>query len=292
MKIAALLFWGLLPPGLLPAIEISGTITSTLIINEDSWLVGNVTCRVTGGPCIRVAASNITIWLNGFSLTGQGDPPSGCFEGGPGNNPETGIDVTGQRRVEIFGPGAIDRHRGHGILLGNGTTRARLKDFTLSTNCNSGLQFGAAHDNDIEDLVSVRNGNRQANCGGICITNSNNNRIRGNVTAGNGYAVTNVTNFGIALLGTSRGNTIEHNTSVGNANGIFLQPGVVENVFFQNIIFGNPPLQILLSVEGFPGFDIRSLAPEGSNIFSDNLCTTYSGAGPAPCPNHTRTAGK
>ena len=143
------------------AAEISGTITSTMVLTDDSWLVGDVTCRVVGGPCIRVGASNITLWLNGFNLTGQADPPLGCAVSN-----ETGIDITGQRRIEIFGPGSVQRHRGHGILLGPGTTRARLKDITLSTNCFTGLQFGGAHDNDIQDIVSVRNGNRGANCGG------------------------------------------------------------------------------------------------------------------------------
>lgn len=264
------------------AAEISGTITSTMVLTDDSWLVGDVTCRVVGGPCIRVGASNITLWLNGFNLTGQADPPLGCAVSN-----ETGIDITGQRRIEIFGPGSVQRHRGHGIFLGPGTTRARLKDITLSTNCFTGLQFGGAHDNDIQDIVSVRNGNRGANCGGICITNSNNNRIRGTVTAGNGYAVTNVTNFGIALLGTSRGNTIEKNTAVGNVHGILLQSGAVENIVFNNIVIGNPPIQVVLSVEGFPGFDIRNFSPEGANTFVGNLCATYSGAGPAPCPNLT-----
>ena len=42
------------------AIEIAGTIASTLVIKEDSWLTGDVTCKVENAPCIRVEASNIT----------------------------------------------------------------------------------------------------------------------------------------------------------------------------------------------------------------------------------------
>jgi parallel beta-helix repeat protein len=274
------------------AVEIRGTISSTLTITEDSWLTGDVTCKVDGGPCIRVGASNITLWLLGFTMTGQGDPPSGCFAGGPGANPESGINITGQRRVEVFGPGLVQRFRGFGIILGAGTTRATLKDLTISSNCNTGIQLAGASDNDIEANVSVRNGNREGTCGGICIAGSDYNRVRRNVTSGNGYAVTDNTNFGIALLGTSRGNAIEGNSAVGNVNGIFLQAGAFENSVHGNVLSGNPPIQISLSVEGFPGFDIRNLAPAGANTIYDNLCTTYSGAGPAPCPNIIALSGR
>lgn len=51
------------------AADIRGTISSTLIITEDSQLVGDVTCTVTGAPCIAFGASGISLKLNGFSLT-------------------------------------------------------------------------------------------------------------------------------------------------------------------------------------------------------------------------------
>jgi parallel beta-helix repeat protein len=216
-------------------------------------------------------------------MTGQADPPAGCFPGGVAANAEHGILIAGQRRVEVFGPGVIQRFRGQGVLVG-AATRITLKDFTISTNCNSGVLVGGS-DNDLEGLVAVGNGNRESPCGGVCISGGNFNRVRGSVFGGNGYAVTATTNFGIGLLGTARGNIIEKNTVTGNVNGIFLQPGVIETLVFNNIVSGNPPIQTPLSIESFLGFDIRNQAAEGANTFHGNSCSTYSGAGAPPCPS-------
>ena len=292
----------LLAAGNALAVEISGTITSTLSITEDSWLTGNVTCQVQGAPCIRVDSPNITLWLSGYSITGLGNPPSGCAPPGDPGNSENGIQIgngaIGHRRVEVLGPGLVQNFRGQGMLLRGTTTRATVKDITFNSNCWSGILLNTGtSDNDLEGNACSRNGNHFNPCGGICIFNSNNNRVRQNVLSGNGYAVTSAAgyatfaNFGIALEGTSRGNTIEKNTASGNVNGIYLEPGVANNVVFQNIVVGNPPIQISESVDGFPGFDIRNFAPEIANTIVDNLCLTYSGAGPAPCPSITRLAG-
>ncbi len=56
------------------ATDIGGTISATVTITEDSQLVDDVTCTVTGGPCIAIGASNVTLDLNGFTITGQADP--------------------------------------------------------------------------------------------------------------------------------------------------------------------------------------------------------------------------
>src|SRR5262245_10258725 len=58
--------------------DIRGTIVRTLILSEDSRLVGDVTCQVTGGPCIAFGAPNISLSLNGFSITGPNDAATGC----------------------------------------------------------------------------------------------------------------------------------------------------------------------------------------------------------------------
>ena len=60
------------------ATDIGGTISSTLTITEDSQLVDDVTCTVTGTPYIVVGASHVTLELNGFTMTGQGDAQTGC----------------------------------------------------------------------------------------------------------------------------------------------------------------------------------------------------------------------
>jgi len=117
-----------------------------------------------------------------------------------------------------------------------------------------------------------------------------------NILSGNGSASSTVTlpsgdkisnNFGVGLVGISQDNLIEKNTIGGNLNGVFIASTTLGgNVFRRNIIAGNPPVQVS---NEFPsiGADIQDLSnlALGANIFEDNHCLTYSGAGPSPCPN-------
>ncbi len=266
-----------------PAAEIKGTIGSTLNITEDSWLTGDVSCRVQGAPCLRVTASNLTVWLNGFTITGMGDPPEGCIPGGFATNLEHAIEVTGQKSVQVLGPGLIQNARGWGIFLGGNTTQSAVKEITVSNNCLTGVQlWEGTNDNVIEGVVAVRNGNKESGCGGICLLRSNNNHFRRNVLSGNGYAVAAL-NFGLALSG--RGNTASDNIITGNVTGIHITAASTDNVVYRNVISGNPPIQIPVSVPEYRGYDIRNLSQEGTNTILDNMCVTYSGLGSSPCPS-------
>ena len=143
--------------------DISGTINATLSISGDSKLVGDVVCTVTGGPCIAVDASGITLDLNGYSLTGLADPEAPC--GSPGPN-EAGILVNAQKDVVIRGPGVVQRFRNQGIQLQN-STGATVKGVTMSNNCTSGVILIGGSDHLLEGNVSIRNGAPTAPCGGI-----------------------------------------------------------------------------------------------------------------------------
>jgi hypothetical protein len=145
--------------------DISGTISSTLTITEDSQLVGNVTCTVTGAPCITFAASGVTLKLNGFSITGQADPVTACSSSSTAG--EHGILISGQRGVVIRGPGIVQRFRTQGIIITGGSSRVLVTQVTASTNCASGLFVSNASDNELETNISVRNGSPTAACGGI-----------------------------------------------------------------------------------------------------------------------------
>ena len=151
------------------AVDIGGTISSTLTITEDSQLVDDVTCTVTDVPCIVIGASHVRLELNGFTMTGQADPNTGCSGGEEPFNPpnvEDGIDVTGQTGVAIQGPGLIKQFRNSGIFLLN-SNNARVIGVTMSTNCNAGILVGGGSGHDLFGNISVRNGNGTAPCGGI-----------------------------------------------------------------------------------------------------------------------------
>ena len=151
------------------AADIGGTISTTLTITENSQLVDDVTCTVNGAPCIAIGAPNVTLELNGFTLTGQADAQTAC-QGGPPTFPavlEDGIDVNAQAGVTIRGPGLVQRFRGPGIYAYNNSTRFTVTGVTVATNCYSGILVGGGSEHDIRDNVSVRNGNRSFPCGGI-----------------------------------------------------------------------------------------------------------------------------
>jgi hypothetical protein len=145
------------------AAKISGTISSTMTISEDSQLVGDVTCTVSGGPCLDIIANNVALDLNGFTMTGPADAQTGC--GGGGGSGEHGIRILNQTGVTVRGPGIVQRFRNHGIFI-NTSTGTTITGVTTSTNCNSGILV-AGPLNILENNISIRNGNSTSACGGI-----------------------------------------------------------------------------------------------------------------------------
>jgi len=147
------------------AMDISGAISSTLTITENSKLVGDVTCTVVGASCITFSISGLTLDLNGYNMVGLGDAATGCS--GIGTGGEAGIFANMLENVIIRGPGVVTRFRNSGILL-NATNGSTITGVTTSTNCFSGIFLGGGSANNlIENNISVRNGNLANPCGGI-----------------------------------------------------------------------------------------------------------------------------
>jgi hypothetical protein len=146
------------------AVDIGGPISGTLVITEDSQLVDDVTCTVTGAACIAMGAPNITLELNGFKMTGQADPQTPCNAGPVAG--EAAIEVNTQTGVTIHGPGLVQQFRGAAIHLIT-TTGARVVGAMMSTNCMSGILVNAGTANELYNNVSVRNGVPGGGCGGI-----------------------------------------------------------------------------------------------------------------------------
>jgi len=160
---AALLF----SAGAAFAEDISGLISSTRTIREDSRLVGDVTCTVTGAPCIQFGSPHIELRLNGFTMTGRADASTGCSGARTGN--EHGISSNGQTDVIVRGPGIVQRFRAVGIFFA-GTLLGRVTGITTTTNCQSGIQVNPTSSQiTLESNVAVRNGTTDpgAACGGI-----------------------------------------------------------------------------------------------------------------------------
>ena len=146
------------------ATDIGGSISTTLAITQNSQLVDDVTCSVTGAPCIAITAPNVTLNLNGFTMTGQADSQKPCT-GAPVAG-EEGIEVNTQTGVSILGPGLIRQFRAPGIRLIT-TTGVTVTGVTTSTNCMSGILVNAGSSNELDNNVSIRNGVPTGGCGGI-----------------------------------------------------------------------------------------------------------------------------
>jgi hypothetical protein len=272
--------------------DISGTISSTKFIDEDSRLVGNVTCTMTTEPCIDLAASHITLRLNGFTITGPADPEGGVCNATSGLPAADGIRMMNVTNSRIVGPGMIQKFRRHGILIVGQLgirTRATVSDVTSHHNCFSGLLTNSMSDSVIANVVSVRNAVQSgaAACGGNCLVNSHNNVIRRNFFAGNGSPANNNNDFGTGLIAGSSFNLIEENSIGGNTNGLLLQADTHDNVIRLNVIAGNPPSQVSKDYGASIGADVKDEATSAGerNRFDRNWCVTYIGPGPAPCTN-------
>ena len=150
--------------GTAPATDISGTISTTLMIMDNSRLVGDVNCTVSGAPCIVIAAPGVTLDLNGFNLTGQGDRQTGCSGTAVGS--EVGILVNMLNNVTIRGLGMVQQFRNFGIQL-LGSTGVTVTGVTSSTNCTSGIIVSGGSNNLLENNISIRNVTVGAPCGGI-----------------------------------------------------------------------------------------------------------------------------
>ncbi len=243
--------------------DISGVLSVTKVIVEDSQLVGDVTCTMTTSPCIQFGAPNIALRLNGHIITGPANPDdTTTCQPASGPPPADGIAngtsaATSQPGVQIIGPGMVQKFRRHGILIFGAagvSTNVTVKNVTSNHNCFSGLLTNGMTDSRIDNVVSIGNAanSGSAPCGGNCLVNSSNNHIVNGLFGGNGSpcatalcaaapTVASNNDFGVGLIGTSSNNLMEHNSITGNSNGILIQAGASGNVIRQNIAAGNPP---------------------------------------------------
>jgi parallel beta-helix repeat protein len=206
-----------------------------------------------------------------------------------------GIEASGRTDVKIEGPGVIQKFERWGIFLVS-SSGVTVRKVTANRNCWSGLQTVSTSDSNFEEDAWINNaaGSNGAACGGICLSNSNNNVLRKSTFYGNGsldYANGNV-DFGVGFEGSSSANRVEENDIGGNTNGVLFFNTASDNVVRHNIIVGNPAAQVLktFTASNQQGADIafRASFSGMNNTLEDNFCLTYiAGAGPAtaPCPN-------
>src|SRR5258708_15120965 len=167
------------------ATDISGTITSTLTIFDDSRLVGNVNCNVPltaadangVASCIAFGASDITLHLNGHTLTGPVTPPTNCSLPSDAHF-GVGIYVNGQTDVKIEGRGVIQHFERWGILLLS-SSEVTVRKVTANRSCWSGMQTIGTSESNFEEDIWINNpaGSNGAPCAGsFFVHNATNTR--------------------------------------------------------------------------------------------------------------------
>lgn len=148
---------------------IGGTITTTMTLFEDAELIDDVKCEVVGAPCLSFGVPDITLKLNGFTITGRAEPPAGCVPTTQfGTTPEDGISIVGQTGATVLGPGRVERLGRQGIIVAS-TSQATVRRVTTTDNCYSGIWVTGVTDSEFSENVSARNsiGSGAFPCGGI-----------------------------------------------------------------------------------------------------------------------------
>ena len=166
---ALLLFAVLMCLRTVQAMDISGTISSTLTITNNSRLIGDVTCTVVGAPCITFGGPGLTLDLNTFTMTGLADPSTTCSAGPTTfvvGMVEDGIELNAQANGTVRGPGIVQQFRGPGVFAIMSDNVA-VTGITTANNCMSGILVGNGTNHTITDNIAIRNGSRSFACGGI-----------------------------------------------------------------------------------------------------------------------------
>ena len=112
-----------------------------------------------------------------------------------------------------------------------------------------------------------------------------NSRVRLNATHGNGYSEP-ADDFGIGVIGTASGNVIDANNVTGNTNGILVAAATRQTMVRENVVVGNPGIQVANSNPTARAVDILNLSAAGQTTFERNTCVTSVNA---PCPAILRT---
>jgi parallel beta-helix repeat protein len=270
--------------------DLSGVISSTKTITEDSKLTGDVTCGAIS-PCILFGAPNLQLKLNGHTITGVNGSLNRCTgaAGGPA------IGTNGMDGAIIQGPGIITQFQGvTGIgVSGNNSTVSQV---VVIGTCGNGISVRGSN-----NVISSNSISRFSLSGAQSIGASNNgiavllttgggatqgNDIHGNEITGAGSSVlvspgpfpvlSTGPGYGIYVAPGSSGNSIHGNNSSGNAAGIFVWGA--GNTISDNQTLGNT----------FLG-DIYDPNPAGANVYRNNLCLQVLAAmspGAPACPGN------
>ena len=265
-----------------------------------------------GGDCITVDDSDVSIFMNGWTITcanGQGAGDRGITIGavsnvsvhGPGTiaDCDQGVDIASSsgvlvREMLFTGPvsagvGLNPRPASQGIRV-TGTvcpdppeTQVNLVDNEIE-NTRCGIALVSADCVNVHRNFTHDNNSDPVACFGILIRgDSDNNNIGHNVVTQNGENLAG--DAGIRVSGTSNNNIIHNNAVNDNCgDGIFISS--TGNKLVKNVATGNPTALLGPQCSVAFGFvDMRDTAAASANKWNkNNICNTSSGNATGACP--------
>ncbi len=233
-------------------------------LTDDTELVGDIDCTGlsatdSAADCILFGTDEITLELNGFTITGP--EPQLCTDAvGP-----DGVDTAGNPDAEIKGPGKVTRFN-VGIHI-NGSDDSKVREVVAIRNCLNGILVNPSDNVEIRENIVLNTFNPPAACGGISIA-GNDNRVRRNEVHDNGQGGGD---YGIRIL-SGTGNKIEENAVTRNFSGIVLSPGSSNTEVDDNIALNNKGSTIDIADSG-----------TANVVTADNVCEVGTGAAAAVC---------
>ena len=234
----------------------AGHVSCGQTINVSTTLDANV------GPCstgLVIGANNVTLNLNGFTITGTG---------AAGDN--VGVEISGRTGVTVKGGTITLFNAGVAISGGSGNTVTAM---TLTNNRSSTtFDFGEGVNvfNSTGNTISYNRIRNNGPYGGISLIRASNNLIEHNQITGNNQSPTNTSGIRVENVGVnaSNGNTIRYNLVQGSGlDGIQLFARASDNRVHNNSVLQN-------NRDGITAF-----AGASRNIIEDNQ-TRYNGRGP------------
>jgi parallel beta-helix repeat protein len=229
------------------------TPTCGCTMTADTTLTANLTCPNANG--ILFAGDNLTLSLNGFSITGNGDTQT------------SGVSTTFTGGT-IQGPGTINAF-GSGVLIRRSFSSGKniVQNLTLDSN-----RFGVVVVNAFDDLI--RYNTITSGFVGILFDNAASNKIKGNTISGHSAV-------GIVINGAG-GSTVTQNSVTGNGDGLDADDSggrliVTCNDFSSNTGSGIGHIGGASTITGNTatnnGLDGIAISGSNSNLVQDNTTT-------------------
>jgi parallel beta-helix repeat protein len=245
--------------GLVPIASAATAVTCGQTISAAGTYVMAADCM---GPGITITASNVTLQLNGHTMTAS---PSGTGSGvlvDDSAGPVSGVGITGPGTITEYGPGVqlgnggagvtgstvsgltADNNANNGIYLETGATGNTVNSNTANNNLGYGIAVGGT-DNTIKNNTADNNDPGGILIGGAANTVRDNtadtNSVDGIDVDGRGNTVNNNvvnTNNSDGIYVGGSGNAIHDNTTRGNGlTGI--ETPANDNTFYNNIADNN-----------------------------------------------------